>query len=205
MVQTFHLYKLALCNSNQGPCGQLAASELTIRNGLLYIWTPMIWLTKYFCLEHTWQVWEMVKREDFLRMHRVSRLTLPAQRHHLHRGITCTAASPAPRHHLHRGITCLQLYIRWWCYVSIHVFKTKMLILNSNTWNITLELMMIFSTIAFYYECCKSRRKRERVSGVGGNSKSGRISVIPWHCHVWLSVKLDKFGTIFWCNSFTAI
>ena len=36
-----------------------------------------------------------------------------------------------------------------------------------------IQLSMIFSAIAFYYECCKSGRKR-----VGGNSKSGRLLLI---------------------------
>ena len=44
---------------------------------------------------------------------------------------------------------------------------------------------IIFSTIAFYYECCKSWRK-ERESVVGGNSKSGRTPSFPDTCQVWL-------------------
>ena len=37
-----------------------------------------------------------------------------------------------------------------------------------------IQLSMIFSAIAFYYECYKSERKK--ASGMGGNSKSGRDS-----------------------------
>ena len=74
-------------------------------------------------------------------------------------------------------------------YVSIHVFKTKMpnfkhqyMKHNIKVYKTMIQLSIIFSTIAFYYECCKSGRKereRERGSGVGGNSKSGRLLPPP--------------------------
>ena len=62
---------------------------------------------------------------------------------------------------------------------------------------------MIFSTISFYYECCKSGRKRK--SGVGGNFKSGRLPLIPWHllCRhtcpycLWTSFSLILLGDAF--------
>ena len=42
-----------------------------------------------------------------------------------------------------------------------------------------IQLSIIFITIAFYYECCETEReRRERGSGVGGNSKS-----FPDTCH----------------------
>ena len=50
-----------------------------------------------------------------------------------------------------------------------------------------IPISIIFSTIAFYYECCKSGRKRERGSGVGVNSKSGKIPSFPDTRHVWVS------------------
>ena len=50
-----------------------------------------------------------------------------------------------------------------------------------------IQLSIIFGTIAFYYEFCKSGSKKERGSGdVGGNSKSGKIPLIPDTCHVWI-------------------
>ena len=45
-----------------------------------------------------------------------------------------------------------------------------------------IQLSMIFSTIAFYYECCKSGRKRQRGSGLGGLFKSGRFSNTCYVC-----------------------
>ena len=98
---------------------------------------------------HTWQVLKMVKREILY---------------------VCTGF---------QGIHKMM------CYVSMHVFKTNMPILISNAWNINIKIYetmipfrMIFNTIVFYYECCKSGRKRKGWSGMGGNSKSGKISLI---------------------------
>ena len=79
---------------------------------------------------------------DYLRIHSVLRQTLPTPRHHL--------------------LTIIHKII---CYVSIHVFKTKVpypnFKHNIKIYKTMIQLSMIFSIIAFYYECCKWGRKRE--------------------------------------------
>ena len=45
-------------------------------------------------------------------------------------------------------------------YLSIHVFMTEIHMKhNIKIYKTMIQLSMIFSTIAFYYECCKSERK----------------------------------------------
>ena len=73
----------------------------------------------------------------------------------------CTAASPANNYtwNVLRIYTC--------------IIKTKVPISNSNTWNnnkiykTLIQFSIIFSAVAFYYECCKSGRKKEERKGVG--------------------------------------
>ena len=40
------------------------------------------------------------------------------------------------------------------------------------------QLSIIFSTIAYYLNAANQRGERERGSGVGGNTKSGRLPLI---------------------------
>ena len=83
-------------------------------------------------------------------------------------------------------------------YVSIHVFKTKMPISNSNTWNIILKFIkqwfnyVWFSAqLHFTMNAVNQGGNRERGSGVGGNSKSGRLPLIPWHWSC-MSIRVEQ-------------
>ena len=69
------------------------------------------------------------------------------------------------------------------CYVSIHVFMTEMPILNYNTWNIILRFIKQWfsADLLSIVNAVNQGGKRKRGSGVGGNSKSVRIPLIPWH------------------------
>ena len=69
----------------------------------------------------------------------------------------------------------------------MHVFKPKKPISNSNTWNITLKLIkqwvnqVQFSAQLLFIMNAVNQEGGKKGSGVGGNSKSGRIPLITWH------------------------
>ena len=60
-----------------------------------------------------------------------------------------------------------------------------------------IQLSMILSTIAFYYECCKSGRKRGG-KGVGWKAtlNQGESSSFPGTCHVRCGVFFSKIKLI---------
>ena len=80
--------------------------------------------------------------------------------------------------------------------VSISVFKTKMLISNFKymkhnikIYKTMIQSSMIFSTFAFYYECCKSGGKGREGVGWEATLNQGDSPLIPWHlsCMTWIS------------------
>ena len=65
------------------------------------------------------------------------------------------------------------MYLRQKCQVLTPIYKKSVKICKT-----MIQLCMIVSTITFYYECCRSgRKKEEREREWGGNSKSGIIPI----------------------------
>ena len=94
----------------------------------------------------------------------------------------CTAASPAINY----------TYIRWCVTYYLYMYLTlmKMPISNSNTWNIVLKfLKQWFSAqLLFIMNAVDQQGKRVRGSVVRGNSKSGKIPLIPWHLSCMMEI-----------------
>ena len=79
------------------------------------------------------------------------------------------------------------------CYVSIQVFKTKMPTSNFNTLNVILKFIKqwlnevwFLAQLRFTMNSVTQGGKKERGSGVEGNSKSGTLSSFPDTCHMYV-------------------